>query len=123
MYYRGRIQKDMTKETCQRNARELCKKLGPGWKPYVWENLGWHYCAENTQMVVYAQKFQGSRVKYNCMLSDDPEYRHCGSSLWTDGETFNDPIKAVKHTLEIAEKEVNKLTKIIKTNKKAFYGD
>lgn len=24
-------------------ARKLAKRLGKGWKPHVWENLGWHY--------------------------------------------------------------------------------
>lgn len=28
-----------------RDAAALCKLLGPGWQPHVWENLGWHYAA------------------------------------------------------------------------------
>lgn len=28
-----------------RDAAALCKRLGKGWKPRVWENLGWHYSA------------------------------------------------------------------------------
>lgn len=34
------------------NAKRLAKLLGPGWKPTVWENLGWYYCA----------KFGGTKV-------------------------------------------------------------
>lgn len=26
-------------------AARLVKRLGPGWRARVWENLGWHYCA------------------------------------------------------------------------------
>lgn len=29
------------------NAARLASLLGPGWTPHVWENLGWHYSAEN----------------------------------------------------------------------------
>ncbi len=25
------------------NARTLCRHMGAGWTPNVWENLGWHY--------------------------------------------------------------------------------
>lgn len=28
-----------------KKAAALAKKLGPAWKPHVWENLGWHYSA------------------------------------------------------------------------------
>lgn len=31
-------------EACRR-ARALARVLGRGWKPRVWENLGWHYNA------------------------------------------------------------------------------
>lgn len=24
-------------------SRELARRMGPGWRPDVWENLGWHY--------------------------------------------------------------------------------
>lgn len=29
--------------TATRKAKALVKRLGAGWKPRVWENLGWHY--------------------------------------------------------------------------------
>ncbi len=28
-------------------ARFLCKDLGPGWTPHVWENMGWYYSAKS----------------------------------------------------------------------------
>lgn len=28
-----------------RKGNELARRLGPGWSPNVWENLGWHYSA------------------------------------------------------------------------------
>ena len=28
-------------------AEKLAKKMGSGWKPRVWENMGWHYDVSN----------------------------------------------------------------------------
>lgn len=30
-------------EKAFKDCADLCKLLGPGWEPEVWENLGWHY--------------------------------------------------------------------------------
>lgn len=38
--------------TAKRRAAALVKSLGPGWKPEVWENLGWHFAAINGAMRV-----------------------------------------------------------------------
>lgn len=32
-------------ERAKISAKTLCENLGPGWKPNVWENLGWHFNA------------------------------------------------------------------------------
>lgn len=37
----------------KRRAAVLCKKLGRGWKPEVWENLGWHFAATKGGLRVY----------------------------------------------------------------------
>jgi len=34
-----------------RESAKLAKRLGPGWKPNVWENLGWFWQVENGVMV------------------------------------------------------------------------
>lgn len=30
-------------EWCKAQAAALAKRMGKGWKPRVWENMGWHY--------------------------------------------------------------------------------
>lgn len=30
-------------QKAKRGAAALAKTMGPGWKPKVWENLGWHF--------------------------------------------------------------------------------
>lgn len=34
-------------ERAKENAAKLATLLGPGWKPSVWENLGWHFAAQH----------------------------------------------------------------------------
>jgi hypothetical protein len=43
------------------NAHHLCKELGSGWFPHVWENLGWHYSAKsaNDQVEVHETRYTG----------------------------------------------------------------
>jgi hypothetical protein len=35
------------------NAAALAKQLGKGWRPIVWENLGWHYKAKKGDCEVH----------------------------------------------------------------------
>lgn len=53
------------KRRAERGARSLVKRLGPDWKPRVWENLGWHYGALNGPLYV----FPGS-VGFHAFLND-----------------------------------------------------
>lgn len=36
----------MTREEATEKAKQVCKQLGPSWKPKVWENIGWYWSAE-----------------------------------------------------------------------------
>ncbi len=36
-------------ERAKEDAAKLCARLGPGWTPHVWENLGWHWCAKSPE--------------------------------------------------------------------------
>jgi hypothetical protein len=53
-------------------AVALTKRLGPGWKSRVWENLGWHYEARDSSGLIsvscrggtYTAIFNGQWVSY-----------------------------------------------------------
>ena len=36
-----------------RDAEALAKRVGDGWKPRVWENLGWHYSIQKEGCEIY----------------------------------------------------------------------
>lgn len=42
----------------EREAAALAKRMGPGWVPRVWENMGWHW----------------QIVKGDCSISSGPNY-------------------------------------------------
>jgi hypothetical protein len=41
------------------NAMRLAKRLGKGWKSWVWENLGWHYAAACGESRVHLSMYGG----------------------------------------------------------------
>lgn len=40
-------------QRAKQHGRALAKRLGKGWKPRIWENLGWHYTAKRGPIEVY----------------------------------------------------------------------
>lgn len=46
-----------------RSSEVLANYLGKGWKPYVWENMGWHYNVSKGCVNVHASK-DGSYTAY-----------------------------------------------------------
>lgn len=77
-----------------KKAKELAQYMGRGWKPEVWENMGWHYKAVYAGTIhVYTSCHKG----YHCvigvggmlaMLAPDSEVTH-----------HKDPKKAVEKTV------------------------
>lgn len=70
-----------------RRAKALCKLLGPGWEPHVWENGGWHYkvyfgapVAEHHLGLV--EVYTGhDPLSYSIFLQTDPQIIMHGGSI------------------------------------------
>lgn len=87
-----------------RDAATLCKRLGPGWKPCVWENMGWHHRAERAPLSVHVFTGARGRISYWCMIARNPEDAGYGAPEINTGDmrTFNDPRAAVRATARAA---------------------
>ena len=48
-----------------RKARELAQRLGDGWEPEVWENLGWFYKVEKGLAAIHPSRTGGYTVYFN----------------------------------------------------------
>lgn len=79
-------------------AAKLVKRLGRGWKPRVWENLGWHYQA------VKGDVLSVSELRRDCYHA----YFVCGVF---DGRT---PQLAVSRALAHARTKIADLQEIVR---------
>ncbi len=94
-----------TKATAQKATNRLVKRLGHGWKPYVWENLGWHYKA-----VSLDERFKIKTCgdgQFFSFLSLEPGPG--GDARLTDSYHSKNPLKVVRHQIELLNNEIGKL--------------
>lgn len=52
-----------------KRAAALCKLLGEGWTPRVWENCGWHYSAENGVASMHEYLDRGAETTYSLFFN------------------------------------------------------
>lgn len=59
-------------------AAKLAKHLGPGWKPVVWENVGWHYRARLVlgANVLEVHQGEGKRAYWASLTGPDLHQIH-----------------------------------------------
>lgn len=53
-----------------KKSKQLAKKLGDGWKPHVWENLGWFYKVTKGKLEVYGHR----HGDYSIFLQTTPQF-------------------------------------------------
>lgn len=92
-----------------RKGRALAKRLGTGWRPRVWENVGWHYDARTLDgvMKVHENRSRDGFVISYTAFFERKDLPHTGDVVrgnWTArGGT---PQEAVDAVLTIAEEEI-----------------
>lgn len=94
-------------------AEKLVAQLGKGWKPRVWENMGWHYSAvsKDGRIKVHTHKYKGSPRDYTAFLgsADSPGGR------WAEhGKTPKAALQAVLALALDEQQEVNALVASVK---------
>lgn len=97
-------------EKVTKAAAKLAKRLGPNWKPWVWENGGWNYRAvidwkqEQHQFAieVHERKYTIGPTTYDCWIQTSPQFI-------VDG--FKTPEKAVEAAFKAMNKYIKGLQK------------
>lgn len=87
-----------------RESNDLAKRLGAGWVPIVWENLGWHYSADNLKMSVrpstrWTEGVGQVVIGYTAYFNGEQQFVE-------DGDT---PEEAVANVLAVARRHVNRM--------------
>lgn len=82
--------------------------MGPGWKPDVWENLGWHWRVYFGPLSLheYGHGSIDDTLQYNTLLSDDPREHNSGAMRWYVGALSPSPEAAVVAQLKAAKKSL-----------------
>ncbi len=86
-------------EKATKKAAALAKRLGPNWKPKVWENLGWHYSIVDKENSIEVCPSTKDNL-YFCL--PNPSY-----TFWCDEKHYCDPKRAVKATVRLVRKVAN----------------
>lgn len=86
------------------SSAALAKRMGPRWKPEVWENLGWHWAVRSPcgRMKVHPVEWRGS-VTYTAYLGE------AGEPGGTWAEHGLTPEAAVQATLAAALNDAKKI--------------
>ncbi len=99
-------------ELATKEAARLCAKLGAGWTPRVWENLGWHTSVRSPcgRLVVHIN-ITGSPILGNWKPSGYTAYlgskTNMNSNRWS--ESAKTPAGAIRGVLEQARAEISTL--------------
>lgn len=87
----------------ERLASGLCARLGAGWAPHLWENMGWFYEAISPCGNIKVRKDRGART-YTADLG--------GRGRWSG--TGSTPRRAVRMALDLARSEAKGIQLLVK---------
>ena len=83
-----------------READQLCKLLGPGWEPEVWENTGWNFAAHKGGAKVTPNK-RGSTLAGTYTIESYTGWCNFGEKQTIErGETPGEAIAAARAAME-----------------------
>lgn len=91
-----------------KRSAALAKRLGEGWEPDVWENLGWHFKVTKGLLEVYVHDDHSGRrpklaTSFTAYLQSHPQF-------WANGPTAE---AAIKNTIESAQTTQRRITNAI----------
>ncbi len=87
-----------------RSSHALAKRMGKGWKPNVWENLGWHYAVVSPCRRLKVHPCGRSFTAY----LGEPD---CPGGRWAEhGST---PKAAVRNVLRVARREADVIAALV----------
>lgn len=96
-------------------GKRLLSKMPKGWKLKVDNNMGYYYYVHFGDNISVHPCWDDET--FFCLMGDMP---NCGRPEWTDKFHSEDPMEVVKHTLNLAKKNVEELQKIVEKVEKSL---
>lgn len=88
-----------------KKAKDMARKLGPGWEPRVSENMCWYWGATKGVMIVYASRNHGGDKRrpgeYTCYCNTSPQFLGFSS----------DPLKSVEEAIASLDEHIASIIK------------
>lgn len=84
-------------EEAHRNAAALCERLGKGWFPRVWENMGWHYSAQKGVAEMHVTEY---RLKGRVTTSYSVYFNSVQQTV-ASATSPEDALRTVARTLDV----------------------
>jgi hypothetical protein len=111
----------MNKQEAERAAAKLLRRMGPGWKPRIWENLGWHFEVHTDDGTPFGRLHVfGSDEGWHALLNADGQSVG-GNSAWCP-PWGPDPVAVAKAALALAKKEMEGINALLDVLPVSFGG-
>lgn len=107
-----------TKAEAVTKAAALVRQMkGSGWRPVVFENIGWHWRAVSGPVQVYPS----DDGRFWAMIGGEPKGSPGGLAMWTPQRCsyFRDPNRAVRDALKHVECKMADLNEAVAAARKA----
>lgn len=94
------------------DADALCTRMGDGWEPDVWENLGWHYKITKGKVSIHANRrgSGGDAYSYSAWIEPGVVLRGITFQVIADGQT---PEDALGNAVQDARTAMSRLTETL----------
>lgn len=95
-----------TYDECVKESTALARRMGKGWKPYVWENLGWHY-----------RVFKGGSIAHHTGILEITVRAGCDYTAWIQTTpqfivSSNDPKVALRKAVKLFDAHIANLLRL-----------
>lgn len=94
-------------DQARRRAKALAKRLGPGWKTFVYENMGWHYNVVSKCGRIKVHEHVSEKGYYTAFFGDPGP----GGQWYAHGRT---PQQALASVVAQAKRDLRKINAFLK---------
>lgn len=98
-------------DQAEAEANDLADRMGDGWEPIIWENLGWHYSVRKGDVTIHPQRRQdGPATSYSAWIEPGLLVGHHNIQFIQSAQT---PEDALGFATQEARSFISRLTRTL----------